>query len=80
MKLSSEGSSHFVPVFHTFLPALIPPLFIFGMACYGKRKIEDILHYQRLREVCFVLETAYTAFRDSPELLKPPFNDFPNLK
>jgi len=39
-------------------------------------RVEDFLHYQRLREIFYVLETAFTAFRDSPHLLNPPFDGF----
>lgn len=55
------------------LSALVMPLFVLTLAEYGRSRIEQFLHYQRLREVIFVLETAYTAFRHRPELLSPPF-------
>ena len=74
--LCLESGAHFLSVSYKYLPALIPPVFVLWMAVYCKRKIEEVLHYQRLREVCFVLETAYTAFCDNPGLLNPPFEKF----
>jgi hypothetical protein len=79
VRLHSDDKGQILHVLHTFWPTLVPAFFIFGMAWYGKRKVEDILHYQRLREVCFVLETAFTAFRETPHLLKPPFDGFPGV-
>jgi hypothetical protein len=50
-------------------PAFLTCLFV----CYGCHKgrsaIERFIHYQRLREVFYVLELAYTAFRKHPEYL-----------
>jgi hypothetical protein len=57
-------------------PTLIPPLAVAILSEFGRDRIEKFLHYQRMREVFFVLETAYTAFRDQPELLNPPFDEF----
>ncbi len=37
----------------------------------ARGKIESVFHYQRLREVFFVLETCYTAFKDRLDLLEP---------
>jgi len=52
------------------------PISVFALAWTGKRRIEYFLHYQRLREIFYVLETAYIAFRDQPEILDPPFTEF----
>lgn len=49
---------------------------------YIIEKVERFIHYQRQREIVHVLETAYVAFRDTPELLSPPFGqvlDVPTL-
>lgn len=46
------------------------------IGAYVKSRVEKFLHYQRLREVVHVLETAYTAFFDQPELLDPPFGEY----
>jgi hypothetical protein len=59
------------------LGVLVAPLLVLIAGRYCKVTIEKVLHYQRLREVCFVLETSYTAFRDTPHLLVPPFEEFP---
>ena len=55
---------------------LIPPIFVFIASVFIISRVEDFLHYQRLREIYYVLETAFTAFRNKPELLKPPFEKF----
>lgn len=53
--------------------AYVLPVFsslaIFLIALRAKQLIERSLHYQRVREIVFVLETAYTAFKDKPEIL-----------
>lgn len=41
-------------------PAVFPVL-VLGAAAWSKRRIERVLHYQRVRETVFLLETAYTA-------------------
>jgi hypothetical protein len=38
--------------------------------------IQRFLHYQRVREIVFVLETAYTAFRDKPQLISDICPDY----
>lgn len=57
-----------------FLASLFP-FSILLITINGRSKINTFLHYQRMREVIFVLETAYTAFRSKdPSLLTPPFD------
>lgn len=56
---------------------LAAPIFVFVLSWFAWRTIRGFLHYQRLREVFFVLETAYTAFRGKYDLLKPPFDELP---
>lgn len=76
--VSSVGIFHAVenrfvqtqPALFAFIAA--SALFAMGIiiaASLAVRSIEKFLHYQRVREVVWVLETAYTAFRDQPELL-----------
>lgn len=49
-------------------PAAIP------LCCRALRRwIEEVFHYQRLRETIFVLETAFLAFRNDASGLEPPF-------
>ncbi len=48
-------------------------LMLFG-SWYLRTRVESFLHYQRQREVVHVLETAWVAFRRSPEELNPPFD------
>ena len=54
----------FAAVFAQHIPLVIPPLLVFAFGLFADRSIRRFFHYQRLREVFFVLETAYTAFRD----------------
>lgn len=51
-------------IISTFLSA-----FIFLFATYGKIIIETFIHYQRVREIFYVLETAYTTTIPSEKLL-----------
>jgi len=53
--------------------ALLAPVTIVAAAVYAWWTIRGFLHYQRMREVFFVLETAFTAFRGREWLLDPPF-------
>lgn len=53
-----------------YAPSLLPAATLVFAAHYARRSIRQFIHYQRLREVFFVLEEAYTAFRDQPELLR----------
>lgn len=46
-----------------------PALIVLLAAWCVQRIIERFLHYQRVREVMWVLETAYIAYRDSPSRL-----------
>lgn len=55
------------------IPAVFAPAIVLGFSLFTKRTIRGFFHYQRLREVFFVLETAFTAFKGSYELLDPPF-------
>ena len=55
---------------------LASPVFVMVAAAYIRWKTEKPLHYMRLREIIFVLETAYTAFRKEPELIRDVFPDF----
>lgn len=56
-------------VLYLIIPFLIS-LFIFLFATLGKKVIESFIHYQRVREVFYVLETAYTTTIDQDEILK----------
>jgi hypothetical protein len=70
------GSPYYDPWGRAIMAALTMPLSVLFLAWFGRSRIENILHYQRMREVFFVLETAYIAFREHPELLEPPFSEF----
>ena len=52
--------------------AVLSPLTILCLAYYVQRMDERSMHYQRLREIFYVLELAYTAFRDRPDRLASP--------
>jgi hypothetical protein len=71
-----SGVQDFDPWFRAILAALLMPFSVLMLAEFGRSRIEKILHYQRMREVFFVLETAYIAFRNNPEDLDPPFSEF----
>ncbi len=53
-------------VLYLIVPLLLSVL-VFLLAYIGKRGIETFFHYQRVREVYYVLETAYAAFMDNKE-------------
>jgi len=46
---------------------------IIVLAIWARRTIERFLHYQRVREVIFVLETAYNAGKEKPGILEDIF-------
>jgi hypothetical protein len=60
----------------TVIALFVFPVAIIVLAWIVKVRIEYFLHYQRLREIFYVLETSYIAFRDHPEVLDPPFSEF----
>jgi len=53
---------------------LLAPLVVLVVAWYLRRKIDGFYHYQRMREVDWVLETAFSAFRGTRTPLSPPFD------
>jgi len=59
-----------------YFPFLIPPILVLLAGEYIRTRIEHFIHYQRLREIFYVLETAFTAFRGKWKLLDPPFSNF----
>lgn len=61
------------------MPFLVPPVVVLVFAKYCQTTIKKFIHYQRLREAFFVLELAYTAFRNSPEILKSPLSLFKEI-
>lgn len=56
------------------IPYMLISLFlstlIFFITLLGKREIESFFHYQRVREIFYVLETAYTASLENEEIFK----------
>lgn len=58
------------------LALMLPPALVMAAAVYIRWKTEKPLHYMRLREIVFVLETAYTAFRREPHLIQDVFPGF----
>ncbi|MFC1541829.1 hypothetical protein ACFL50_05195, partial [Candidatus Latescibacterota bacterium] len=64
-------------IFNTYFFATLFPFAILVISKYFKSKINSFLHYQRMREVVYVLETAYSTFRFTKfeKLLKPPFDN-----
>lgn len=61
-----SGRPELAEVFNRDLHFLLIPAVVGMIAFWVKRSVEKFLHYQRVREVIFVLETAYTAFRSHP--------------
>lgn len=57
-------------VFNRDLHFLLVPFAVALIALWVQRTVERFLHYQRVREVIFVLETAFTAFRGHPERIQ----------
>lgn len=45
----------------TFLPILLIDILLLCLGWYVKRKVEKFIHYLRVREIVYVLETAYFA-------------------
>lgn len=52
-----------------YLPVMLCPAGVLLFAWFSLSTTQKFIHYQRLREVYQVLETAYTAFRFEPKLL-----------
>jgi len=51
----------------SYIGSLVLPATVLALAAYSKRSIEYFLHYQRIREIVFILETAYFAKKVYPE-------------
>ena len=73
LNIFASGASASIKLYLAFF---IPAIFVFFTSIFIITRVEDFLHYQRLREVFYVLETAFTAFRDEKYLLNPPFDKF----
>ena len=56
-----------------FLVPMSMSLLVFLLATWTKGTVERFLHYQRVREVIFVLETAYNAAQEKPSILENLF-------
>jgi hypothetical protein len=50
-----------------FLPILILLVVLLGSAAWLRRSVIKFLHYQRVREIVYVLETAHTAWRNGQD-------------
>ncbi len=50
-----------------YIGSFVLPVIVLALAVYSKRNIESFLHYQRIREIVFILETAYFANKIYPE-------------
>lgn len=59
---------NYTTIFYFIISAFISA-FILLFATYGKKIIETFIHYQRVREIFYVLETAYTTTITSEALL-----------
>lgn len=56
------------------LPSLLCPALVLLFGMFARNLIRRFLHYQRMREVFHLYETAFTAFRGKFHLLDPPFD------
>jgi hypothetical protein len=63
------GIRHSPVVFGVILFTCFFTLFVTVVCARTVQAIEETIHFQRVQEVVGVLETAYTAFRETPELL-----------
>ncbi|MDP2993124.1 MAG: hypothetical protein Q8N82_07175 [Deltaproteobacteria bacterium] len=50
-----------------YFSSVVAPIFVLVLAILVRRSIESFLHYQRIREVVFILEAAYFAKKVYPE-------------
>lgn len=74
--LNKEAAwAEFFPTIGWYLPSIAAPALVWITAGYAARGISGFLHYQRMREVFHVLETAFVAFRNTSEHLRPPYDD-----
>ncbi len=67
--ITAIGMFYFsIPISSQIIAALISPILILIFSLLSKNSIESFLHYQRIREIIFILETAYFADLSNPEL------------
>lgn len=50
-----------------YIGSVVVPLAVLTLAVYFKEKVESFLHYQRIREIVFILEAAYVAKKLFPD-------------
>lgn len=72
----SLSPTHWRLFLHDYFLGLAAAAVVLVLAVYFRTRIEQFLHYQRMREVVYVLDTAYAAFRSNPAHLVPPFDGF----
>jgi hypothetical protein len=63
------------PMDHTLLSIIVFDIFVLSIALYMKFKIEKFIHYLRVREIVYVLETADFAARNNLKLYPEDFTD-----
>lgn len=56
--------------------SIIPPIIVAIIAFLCMKGIVNSLHYQRLREIFYILETAHVLFKSKPEHLNDVFPDY----
>lgn len=52
---------------YPYMASLVIPVVIYLLSVFLRKHIESFLHYQRIREIVFILETAYLANGISPD-------------
>lgn len=64
------GSRYTVPLIY----AMFSPLLILWLASVCQKAVEQTLHHQRVREVLYVYEMAWSTFSKNLDRLSPPFS------
>lgn len=72
-QLDATQPSAWTNTWSDYFAAVSSLLMVLAVSVFAYHSVLRFLHYQRLREVFFVLETAYTVFWGKFELLEPPF-------
>lgn len=66
----SSSIHHLIGFWRTTIGCLLPATVVLFVAFYCSQAVEKFIHYQRIREVFYVLETAYTALKAYPGMLE----------
>lgn len=70
--------NEFIQAISWYALPLIVPSMVAAFSFYFYWRILRFLHYQRLREILIVLDTYYVAYRQNPNLMELPVENFKN--